>query len=170
MANADVQPKTGTTIAPRPHERFVANLQARAQENGGKNRAFEVAASQMDKILSAETEEDIFNADEGGTISGQDFVNEPFEVRSYEISQSDSKYDSDLGVYVNIQAVALTDSKYATAGEQIVINTGATLVITKLEALRARNLLPVKVVIRATPARNGDVLKLRQAPPVTVTA
>lgn len=163
--DVQTQPKEGKVAEIRPHERFVANLKARAVEaqgEDGKTRSFEIAASQMDKILSAETEEDIWDADEGGTVAGKDFTDVALEILDYQLTESDDKYDSPLGVYVNIKATLLQKTKGYDVGEVVVINTGATLVITKLEAFRSKGMIPgLKCMIRGTEAKNGTVLKLR---------
>jgi hypothetical protein len=156
----DVQPVEGKAIEIRPYERFVKNLQTRAAESD-RNRSFDVAASQMDKILTAETEEEFWDADEGGTVSGKDFTDIAIQINGYEIARSDDKYESDLGVYVNINATLLQNAKGYKTGEQVIINTGASLVVTKLEAARARDMFPIKCFIKGTEAKNGTVLKLR---------
>lgn len=159
--SADLQAKDGNAVALRPHERFVKNLQERAAEN---NRSMEVTAKQVNKILSAETEADIWDADEGGTVSGQDFTDVEIEIRGYEIAPSDDQYESLFDVYVNIDAVTLQEAKGYGIGEAVIINTGAPLVITKLEMFRARDMFPVQAVIKGTVAKKGTVLKLRPVP------
>jgi hypothetical protein len=170
----DVAAKEGTVIEPKPHDRFVANLKARAvaaQGDDGKKRSFEIAASQMDKILTAETEEDIWDADEGGTVSGKDFTDIAIEINGYELTESDDKYDSPLGVYVNINATTLQKAKGYDVGEIVIINTGATLIITKLEAFRSKGLIPgLRCIIKGTEAKNGTVLKLRPLASVATPA
>lgn len=168
---ADVQPKTGNAVELKPHERFVRSLQARAAENannGSRNR--EILAGQVNKILAADTDEEFWNADEGGTIAGQDLQDVPMEILGYEITPSSDEYTSDFGVYVNIDATLLASEKGYSAGEKVIVNTGAPLIITKLEAARARDMFPLRCVIKGTKAKNGTVLKLRPLPNIAVSA
>src|ERR1700675_84182 len=91
----------GSVVATRPHEQFTEYL-ARRAEVDGEGRGFEVAANQVDKILVAETEEDIWNADEGGTFNGQDMMDVEIQVNAISFSPSSDEYDAALGVYVLI--------------------------------------------------------------------
>jgi len=144
------------TVA-RPHDQFGEYLLRRAEEDGA-TRGYEVAASQMDKMLAAETEQEIWDADEGGTVNGQDMIDVELEIRGFKVATSDDQYDAALGVYILIDATRLDN------GEQVIVNTGAPLIITKLRMFEVREMLPVTGVIRGTKARNGTVLKLRQLP------
>lgn len=159
--STDMQPaSTGNALELRPHERYMRNLQARMQEEAG-NRSFDVAANQMDKILTAETESEIWEADEGGTVSGKDFTDVPIQINSYTKAPSRDEFDAPLGCFVSISATLLTESKGYSAGEEVIISTGAPLIITKLDALAAGGYIPCKCMIVGTKANKGEVLKLR---------
>jgi hypothetical protein len=147
----------GTAIAPRAHEQFIEYLARRAEADGA-TRSFDVAANQMDKLLNAETEQEIWDADEGGTFSGQDMIDIELLIRGYKVAVSSDEYDSPLGVYILIDAVRLD------TGDEIVVNTGSPLIITKLRKLESRELLPAEAVIRGYKAAKGTVLKLKQIP------
>jgi hypothetical protein len=147
----------GTAIAPRAHEQFVEYLARRAEQDGS-TRSFDVAANQMDKLLTAETEQEIWDADEGGTFSAQDMTDIELRIRGYKVAVSSDEYDSPLGHYILIDAVRLD------TGDEVIVNTGAALIITKLRMLESRDLLPVEAVIRGTKAAKGTVLKLKQIP------
>src|SRR5581483_11392521 len=136
MASGEVQTKEGNALEIRPYERFVKSLQERAAENGN-SRSFEVGANQMDKILKAETEDEIWDADEGGVVAAKDFKDIEIEIRDYTLAPSSDQFESDLGVYVNIDAVVLQETRGFSPGEVVIINTGAKLIVTKLEQLKS---------------------------------
>jgi hypothetical protein len=152
----------GTIITVKPHQRFVESLQRQAEANALVHGA-EVSLSQVDRILTAETKQDIWDADEGGTVSGQDMIDVELEIRDYTVLPSSDEYDTTLGVYVNIQAVRLD------TGEEIIVNTGADKIITKLAAFKAKGFLPIGAVIRGVSTRGGTMLKLRPLPPRAVS-
>lgn len=145
--------EAGTAVA-KPHDQFAEYL-ARRAENDGATRGYEVASNQMDKLLTAETEQEIWDADEGGTVNGQDMIDVELNIRGFKVAVSSDEYEATLGVYILIDAVRLDN------GEEVIVNTGAPLIITKLRMFEAREMLPVNGVIRGTKARNGTVLKLR---------
>lgn len=153
----DTNTQTGTAITPKPHERFIRSLNLRAEREGA-TLGRDVSLSQIDKILAAETAEDIWEADEGGTISGQDAIDMEIEIMSFTVAPSAEEYDATLGVFINIKARKMEDD------EEIVINTGADKIIAKLAAFESKGLLPVEGVIRGVKTRNGTMLTLRPLP------
>jgi hypothetical protein len=154
--------KDGTTLAPKPHERFIGSLMARA-EREGQTLGRDVSLSQIDKVLQAETEEDVWNADEGGTVSGQDMIDVEMQILSITVAPSSDEYDATLGVFINIKAIRLD------TGDEIVVNTGADKIITKLVKFESMGLLPIEGVIRGVKTRNGTMLTLRPLPKRAVT-
>jgi hypothetical protein len=156
MAN-EPSVQSGTAIAPKPHERFIQSLNARAEREGA-TLGRDVSLSQIDKVLQAETEEDVWNADEGGTVSGQDMIDVEIEILSLTVAPSSDEYDATLGVFINIKAIRLD------TGDETVINTGADKIITKLVKFEAMGLLPIQGVIRGVKTRNGTMLTLRPLP------
>lgn len=159
----NVQEQTGTTIAVKPHQRFIQSLQRQAEDNAATHGR-EVSVNQIDKILTAETEEEIWNADEGGTLSGQDMIDVEMEIQDYVVLPSGDEYDATLDVYINITAVRLD------TGEEVIVNTGADKIITKLAVFKARGMLPIGAVIKGVPTRKGTMLKLRPLPNRAVRA
>jgi hypothetical protein len=154
--------KDGTTLAPKPHQRFINSLMARA-EREGETLGRDVSLSQIDRILSAETEEDVWNADEGGTVSGQDMIDVEMRMVSFTVAPSSDEYDATLGVFINIKAIRLD------TGEDIVVNTGADKIVTKLVKFETMGLLPIDGVIRGVKTRKGNMLMLRPLPKRAVT-
>lgn len=155
--------KTGTAIATRPHEQFRAYLQRRAEDSDGV-RGYEIAQQQMDKILTAESDQDVWDADEGGTIAGNDFCDVEFRIHGFDIATSDDEFESVLNVYALIRGTLLQEWNGEPVGAEVLVNTGAPLIVTKLRMLELREMLPADVVIRGTKAKKGTVLKLRPVP------
>lgn len=147
----------GEIVTVRPYEKLTAFL-ARRAEVDGEGRGFEIASKQIDKILTAETDEEIWDADAAGTVNGQDMMDVEMQVRGVKYAPSSDEYDAPLGVYAIIDAIRMD------TGEEAVVSTGAPLVITKLRAFEARGKFPLGCVIKGTKAAKGTVLKLRPLP------
>lgn len=156
-AMSDIETRDNFTPTIKPHERFLASLKRRAEVEGAR-LGQDVSQSQMDKILTAETEQEIWDADEGGTFSGQDMEDVELEIQSFTVAPSSEQYDASLGVYINIKATRLD------TGEEVIINTGADKIITKLAVFEAKGMLPILAVIKGIPTPNGKMLKLRPVP------
>jgi hypothetical protein len=156
----DVATKDAGTVALRPYERFVQYMQERAEIQNNDERSFNVSAQLMDKILSAETMEDIWEADEGGMVAGRDLIDVEQVVRGYVVMKTTrDDFDNPLGVYVVVDAVRLED------GTEFVWNTGAAGIVAKLRAFEAMDGFPLECVIRGIRTSSGyDVLKLRPVP------
>jgi hypothetical protein len=155
MTDADT--RTGTVITVKPHERFIASLIERAKREG-PTIGRDVSMSQIDKVLAAETEEDVWSADEGGTVSGQDMVDVELRFLSITIAPSSDEYDASLGVFVNAKCIRLDTL------EEITVNTGADKIISKLVKFESMGLFPIEGVIRGIKTRAGTMLVLRQIP------
>jgi hypothetical protein len=154
--------QAGTAVAVKPHERFIASLVRQAEANAlihGKD----VSLSQVDRILSAETAEEIWDADEGGTVSGQDMIDVEIQILDFTPLPSADQYDTTLGVYANITAIRMD------TGEDVIINTGADKIITKVAKFKSQGMLPIGAVIRGVTTAGGTtMLKLRPLPPRAV--
>jgi hypothetical protein len=149
---------SGEIQAVKPHDRFRESLQRQAAAEQ-VYRADEVSASQIDRILSATTEEEIWESDEGGVVSSQDMEDIELHIRGYGIAESSSEYKSTLGVFALIDAVRMD------TGEEVIVNTGSDLIISKLAMFKAHNLLPIEGVIKGTPTRSGGrLMRLKPIP------
>jgi hypothetical protein len=150
----------------RPTEKLVDYLVRRAQEDAG-TRNYEIAATQLDRILSAGSAEQMWNADDFDSIGGRDLVDVEQRINSFTVHEGSEQYASPLGHWIMVQAQRLDN------GQEITWNTGAPLLIGKLRWLEAAELLgtaDAECVIRSTPTPNGSVLKLKQVPQRAVKA
>lgn len=154
---ADRTPATQRPSAVSQAESFISYLERRA-ESEGESRAFDVAATQLDRILSAETAKDVWDADEYESTGGRDLADVEQRIHSFSVHKGGDQFKSPLGFYIMVNSSRLSD------GSEFIWNTGATLIIGKLRWLEAHEMLPVDCVIKATPTPNGEVLKLRPIP------
>lgn len=124
------EPTASTDIAQRyPSLAIMANrLNDQAQ-----NSVEDPAALQMSivgRMLEAENEEDLFAAQDAGTIAAQDHLNQPFRLKKDDIVVRKSALEgSTLPWYI-----LLTVTDLAT-GNALTINTGAPSVIGILDKL-----------------------------------
>ena len=160
------QPATGTVAPYRRTYALMEYLQERAEATAG-SRGNEVASQQIEKIIDATdkgSEDDVWNADDGDLVSGQDFAGVEFMFNGFDVSKSSDQYDATLGVFISIRCTVLQETDEFEIGEEVIVNTGAALVIAKARALEARGMLPAACVIKSIPSRKGAVLKLKPAP------
>jgi hypothetical protein len=116
----------------------------------------------MERILTAETVEDVFAQQEAGLISGQDFTDRPFFLRTDGISIRKSTKPGGLPFYAMLKVLEIS------TGEDLVINCGGTTFMAVLEALRQKNyfdptpdrLSGAPVVLIAKPSPAGAYLLL----------
>lgn len=117
----------------------------------------------MERILSAETEDEIFEAQEAGGIAGKDVAGRPFRVRLEDITWRRSNVanidNGGLPIYALMKVIMLD------TGEELVINCGGKTFVPVLFALINRNAFDKypdgrPFVIRATPTAAGQRLSL----------
>lgn len=171
-ADVEQNAQTGTVEGPRPYERFAASLQRKAAQEKERGH-FDLTANQIDAALTAETEEDIWDSDEGGLVALKDLVGAELRIEGYRILPStDPEMDNGLGVFLIGTAVLLNDVS-GTPGEVIQFNTGVATVIAKLEAFQGHGRFPLETLVTSVKAGKGDMVRLRPIPrratPGTVT-
>jgi hypothetical protein len=164
----------GQVMQTRPADKFRAYMLERASRESSTDSS-EVSANQVDKILSAVNEDDIWDADQGGTIQGKDVIGIVVEIRSMRMQASD-RFDGSP-YYANLDVTCLGGPAEVLAraslsvGESFVLQTGAELIIAKVRAFEAHGKLPLVAMIAGTRTSSGfDVLKLARPPSGTVTS
>lgn len=149
-------PATGLALQFRDWVQQVAR-------DSSEDRAFRVMSRQLEQVLSAEDEESIMNADMQPTFETRDLVDMEIEVQpELDFVPSADRFQSPLGVYVQFVATALTENpdRNIKIGQQLIISSGAPLVIGKLRTLQANGYLPRALRVIGVEAPNGTVLKL----------
>lgn len=117
-------------------------------------------------ILSAETEEEMWDSDDLAQIGGRNLRDVEQEIRNYTVKyssndelQSAFKDSKGRGMYLLVSSVKLE------TGEEFVWNTSAPLVVGKILWLADHGKLPAQVVIRGKDIGGGQtVLRLKPVP------
>lgn len=142
------------TNANRPYESFIETVKNRAVTEAGVRSSFDIASQVVDKIVTAESADDVFAANEAGPADLNDFEGQTLNVYSLDWFTGDAKYKEGLGVYVVFHA-------YDTKGNDVVISTGAVNVCSslyRLEMLGAiREDQPLAVTFRSRTTANGTL-------------
>lgn len=158
--------KTGEIQGMRPWEKFGHYLQQRAQTEK-ESVGIELTGNALDKILTATTEEEIWDADEMGLVALKDLVGAEVEFRSLKIlPSSNEEMASVLEVYAISEICMLTEFRalQLNPGDVINVNTGVPTVLAKLRAFEAKGLWPVRAMIQGIPSANGTMVRLRPIP------
>lgn len=165
--------REGTVSKTTPAQAFRSYMAERAVRESATDST-DVAANQIDRIFSAETEADIWDADQGGTVQARDVIGIVVEIRSMRMQESERFEGSPY--YANFDVTCLGGPKEVLAraslsvGASFVLQTGAELIIAKVRAFESRNMLPVRAIIAGTRTSSGfDVLKLAQVPAGTIS-
>jgi hypothetical protein len=166
MANAD-QP--GTALAPR-----VQAFHTRMLERAGlsHDRASDVMAQQGEKILSANTIEEIWTADAGGTIQCRDVPGTVWQINTVEpVPSNRTDIENSTGYYITMDATYLGGPKDVAAanaltiGQNYALQTGAELIVFKVVMFEAAEALPIRaMIVGITTASGRTVLKLAEPP------
>lgn len=159
---------------PALKEMVVSLYEETGGENGDVVPTEDFVLSVMDQILSAETEDDIFELQEAGTTAGKDFTNIPFFLRAEDVTfQRAQQVYIDAGGFPYFARMTVTE---AATGEQQVISTGAKTLVAAIYSLRRLGALDgtrndgkgKALVIKDHPSANGAWLSI--APFVMPTA
>lgn len=132
----------------------------------------------VEKIVTAESEAEMWEADELGLIGGRDLIDKEMRVESFLTRFSNSKVGPDgetiiskfvdaagRGMYLLVTSVLLE------SGEEVVWNTSAPSVVSKLIWLDENNALPKDCVIRGKDLGGGQTyLTLKPVPKRAVQA
>lgn len=128
-----------------------------------------------ERILSAESEEEIFAAANAGTKGGRDYIDRPFLLKEDDITIRESqRTDLDGGLIdprdqkMYFGLLNVTDLE---TGNQETINTGSPSLLSTILALRDGGHMAkytesggMPLVIKGKPTANGTVLILSKAP------
>jgi hypothetical protein len=154
----------------RPAQKMRQYMLARAQM-GQADRAADVLDTQVDRIIGAQTEKEIWDADAGGTVQARDAVGMEVEILSFEpVESTRQDIETRSGYYISMDAVCLGGPEEVLTkngleiGQEFALQTGADLIVAKVRAFEAQDLLPVRAVIVGITTQRGNLLKLRPLP------
>ena len=128
--------------------------------------------SQLASMISAQTEAEVWAADESGTIQGRDLIG--CEVRIHDLTSHESTNEEfeGNGFFVTCNATLLAGPKNVltaqglTVGQDFVLSTGAILIIGKIRWYESKNKLPFDGLI----VKAGRAIKLARIPERAVQA
>jgi hypothetical protein len=138
----------------RPYLKMIDQLAGQAQLDGGNS--FDIASQVIDKIATATTPDEMFDAQESGPGDLADYVNIPLTVSNVRVQRSAEQYTKNgegLGVY------AVFDAETAD-GETLLISTGAVNVVTSLYKAQISGWLPMKCRFTAKVTANGTLYRV----------
>lgn len=145
-----------------PADKFKRYMLDRAAIEG-ESMAYDVAANQVSAIMEAAASGDIqaiWDADTLGMTNAQSLEDVEQIIKSYTVHKStDDAIETPWGIFVIVHAARMDKPD-----EEIIWNTGAPLIISKLRAFEAVGAFPLEAVIRGTKASKGRVLKLAPVP------
>ena len=157
MAKQPATTTNGAVEKARPYDRFRAYVADRTQEDKIDPEA--VAASVGDRILAAQTEDEIWDANEsGGTIRLDSLAGCELEFLPgwRFVAQNDPEMMNSLSAFIIGEAIVVASPKSDFApGQMITYNTGVERVITTLEAFRGKELLPKTALVHGTDLGSG---------------
>lgn len=172
MANEPAKKDSGTVEQSRLATQFRDWVQAKAAQSADEG-SWEVTARQLDKMLAAESAEDIDASDDAITYQGRDLAGLQMTIpeQEYRYAQSSDEYETPLGVYIQFKAIALNalPTRGIVKGQELLISTGAPLIIGKLRVYQANGMLPVQQEIHAIKTTRGIALKIKTIPVVNGT-
>jgi hypothetical protein len=175
-ASKDPTRTTSTTVTMTPYEKFCTILAGRATlESEEKN----VDYASIEAIITSETEEEMWVADDRGPLGGRDLAGVVQIIEDIQVKWSNSPTISspfidpktEKALYLLITSTRYDDAKYTgkrtdlEQGGKFQWNTSAPRLVAKLIWLEGHDRLHQPVAIEATDIGGGQqVLKLRPAP------
>ncbi len=166
---------TGTVTTLTPFEKFCATMAGRASLESEESNA---DIGGIEAIIMAETEEEMWNADDRGVLGGRDLAGVVMVVEDIQVKYSNREGlsspfadpGSGKGLYLLVTATRYDDPKYTNKrpdikqGDKFQWNTSAPRLVTKLLWLEAHDRLHQNVTIEEIQLEVGAVLKLHPAP------
>jgi len=170
--NSPATKDSGNIATPTLTQRFHAMMLERATVEDNSDRAAEIAEQQAERIMSAESLDEILNADSGGTVQCRDVPNTEWEIRSYRVVKSNrTDIENSAGYYITMDAVCLAGPEDTLTragvviGEVVALQTSAYLLMVKIRALEVANFLPQRLYLLGTKTQSGNTVLKWTAPP-----
>lgn len=143
VVTGDVSPPT----ALQAMSKFASYLLGRANldEDDMQASNLETQASIATRILNSTSVDDVFAANEKGTLGGRDIVDLEQEIQRFDIVKSkNADIESKIigGVFLLVHAINLADGKPFTW------NTSASGLVASLVSLERMDAFPIRVAIR----------------------
>jgi len=136
--------------------KFGQHLAGRAELDRSEANGVEISAGIAEKILSAKSLDDVFEASESSLVGGRDLIDVEQRILGFDIRTSDDpeKQNPLTGnTYLVVHAVRLSN------GEPFDWNTSATSLVTMLYKFEQLEAFPIDVVIKQKGQSNALTLK-----------
>jgi hypothetical protein len=145
----------------KAYDRFTAFVQKRAQEDAGNARE-ELEEDQMQRIITAETEEEMEAALNMAGLVGLRTLDDGTEIRilSFRFAPgSNEQYANKLGVFVIMRVVLLA------TGQEISVDCGVERIIAALDFWARKDMLPIDRIVKKIRTGSGnDMITLAKLP------
>jgi hypothetical protein len=144
-----------STSEPRPFERLVNYLRERAVVDQTEFDPEEINADQVDKIMSATSEDELFEAMKMAGLTGlKDVENgQILRIHGYRLLQG----DMGIGVY------AVLDADDPNTGEAFALDTGVTRILAFLRMCEVMEKFPITVTVaKKSTASGNELITLKQ--------
>lgn len=172
--------KEGAIQTPTPFSRLIRQLSLEAEIDSADSKGNASTIATIDRIMSAESDEDVWNAGDLANIGGRNLVDVEMQVTDFLVKYGnrddvesvfmDNGRKFFLLVTSTIIGVPASDAQEFNRppliiGDEIVWNTSAPDVVPKLVSFRDRNKFPLDCVIRALDLGGGKhYLRLKPVP------
>lgn len=155
MPKNEIQPQ-------RPYDKFVQYITERAVVESGDWSADELTADQVESILTAGSEDELFAAMKSAGLTGlRDLENgQEIVIQGYRLVRG----SMGIGVY------AVIDATDPVTGEEMALDTGIPRVIAFLRMAEQLDLFPVHVVVvKKTTSEGNTMISLARPPKRSVS-
>jgi hypothetical protein len=142
---------------PRPFERLMQYLRERAVVDQTEFDPEEINAEQVDAIMSATSEDALFDAMKMAGLTGlKDLENgQALRIHGYRLLQG----DLGIGVY------AVLDADDPDTGESFALDTGVTRILAFLRMCEVMEKFPVEVIVsKKATASGNELITLKRRP------
>jgi hypothetical protein len=179
VPNSSKVPATREENRPSAFKAFLTKMEMTAEiDAADTENSPGTVTSTVERIVTAQTEEEMWDAGDLANIGGRNMVDIEQQVRSFQVKystgntspsgeeiQSAFRDSQGRGMYLLVEAVKLE------TGEELVWNTSAPDIVSKLMWLQEHNRLPADVVIRGIDLGGGKTyLRLKPVPKRAIRA
>ncbi len=148
----------GNSVVPasdRPYRKFLEYVRERAVVDGTEFDAEEITAEQIDKIMGATTEDDLFEAMKTQGLIGLKDVENGTALRIHAFRLITGELG--IGVY------AVLDADDPDTGEPLALDTGVPRILAFLRMCEVMEKFPVEVIVtKKTTASGNELITFRK--------
>lgn len=179
--SVETSAKSGEIQTPTPFHRLIRQLSLEAEIDSADSKGSASTISTVERIMSAASDDDVWNAGDLANIGGRNLVDVEMQVVDFIVKYGnrddvESVFMDNNGrklfLLVSSTIIGLPDADPTefgrpplSIGDTIVWNTSAPDIVPKLVSFRDRNRFPLDCVIRALDLGGGKhYLRLKPVP------